>query len=243
VLAVDGERAWMLMEPIPHADDETHAPKAPEIARRLARLQLDTLAERDVLLAAGASDRGRDATLAWLRTVVHDSVEQHLMTEEQRAAAAELEPWLVERVERLWSFGLPDALCHGDLHLGNVAWTDHGPVFFDWTDACLTHPFLDARHLADSAAETGEAATAAPEEVVAAVWDAYAEPWRAAYPALDLDEVWRHVADVEAIFQMISYEQIYRAQPPSQRWELATIVVELLDKLVASSSRGSARAR
>lgn len=242
VLAVDADRAWMLMEPIPNAADETHAPRAPEIARRLARLQLATLPERDTLLAAGAPDRGRDATVAWLRTVVHDSVEQHLMTPEQRAAALEIEPWLVERVEALWAFGLPDALNHGDLHLGNVAWTDHGPVFFDWTDACLTHPFLDVRHLADSAAETGEAAKAAPDEVVAEVWEAYAAPWREAFPDVDLDEVWRHVPDVEAIFQMISYEQIYRAQPPSQRWELATIVVELLDKLVASS-RESATAR
>jgi hypothetical protein len=242
VLAVDGERAWMLMEPIPNAADETHAPRAPEIARRLARLQLDTLGERDTLLAAGAPDRGREATIAWLHTVVHDSVEQPLMTPAQRAAAREIEPWLVERVETLWSFGLPDALNHGDLHLGNVAWTDHGPLFFDWTDACLTHPFLDARHLADSAAETGEGPRAAPEQVVAEVWEAYAAPWREAFPDVDLDEVWRHVRDVEAIFQMISYEQIYRAQPESQRWELATIVVELLDTLVAAR-REAATAR
>jgi aminoglycoside phosphotransferase (APT) family kinase protein len=164
------------------------------------------------------------------------------MTPAQRAAAREIEPWLVERVETLWSFGLPDALNHGDLHLGNVAWTDHGPLFFDWTDACLTHPFLDARHLADSAAETGEGPRAAPEQVVAEVWEAYAAPWREAFPDVDLDEVWRHVRDVEAIFQMISYEQIYRAQPESQRWELATIVVELLDTLVAAR-REAATAR
>jgi hypothetical protein len=41
---------------------------------------------------------------------------------------------------------------------------------------------------------------------------------------------------------MISYEQIYRAQPESQRWELATIVVELLDTLVAAR-REAATAR
>jgi hypothetical protein len=37
---------------------------------------------------------------------------------------------------------------------------------------------------------------------------------------------------------MITFEQIYRAQPEGSRWELATIVVEILDKL-AEARRGA----
>lgn len=224
-LAVDADRAWMLLEPIPGADDDADSGRAPDIARVLARLQLDTLDDRDALLAAGAPHRGLEATLEWLHRVVHESVEQPLMTPAQRAAAVEIEPWLAEKVRDAWSHGLPDTLSHGDLHLGNVAWVDHRPVLFDWTDACLTHPFLDARHLADNAAETGG------EEARQAVWEAYAEPWRAAYPHVDHDRAWADAYVAEAVFQMISYEQIYRAQPEGSRWELATIVVEILDLL------------
>lgn len=231
LVAVDAERAWLLMEPIPNADDESHGPQAPAIARALAELQLGALGSHDVLRAAGAPDRGRDATIAWLRTVVHETVERHLMTEEQRAAAVAIEPWLVESVEALWAFGLPDVLTHGDLHLGNVAWTGDGPLFFDWTDACLSHPMLDVRHLAESAVDYADAEGDAADAVVAEVLEAWAGPWRAAFPDLDLDGAWRASEVVELVFQMISYEQIYRAQPESQRWELATIVVETLDKL------------
>ncbi|MFC6286799.1 aminoglycoside phosphotransferase family protein [Nocardioides sp. GCM10027113] len=239
VLAVDGDRAWLLMEPIPNADDESHGPQAPAIARALAELQLGTLGTlgtlgaHDALRAAGAPDRGRDATAAWIRTVVRETVEQQYMTEAQRAGALGMEEWLVDSVEALWAFGLPDVLTHGDLHLGNVAWTGDGPLFFDWTDACLSHPMLDVRHLAESAVDylkvEGDAARAVEREVL----EAWAEPWRAAFPDVDLDGAWRASEVVEHVFQAISYEQIYRAQPESQRWELATIVVETLDKLAA----------
>ncbi len=229
VLAVDADRAWMLMEPIPHADDDTDSAAAPDVARALARLQLETLAERDDLVAAGAPDRGLEATLEWLHVLVTESVELPLMSPELRAALPELEPWLAGQVRELWSLGLPDALSHGDLHLGNVAWVEGAPVFFDWTDLCVTHPYLDARHLAGHAAESGG------EEVHRAVEEAYLEPWRAAYPDVDHDRAWELARPVGALFQAISYEQIYRAQPEVSRWELATVVVEVLESLVSSA--------
>ena len=224
LVAVDEERGWMLMAPIPGASDGVPAAQAADVARRLARLQLDTLPARPALLAAGVPDRGLEATLAMLGTVVHASVD--VLTDEQRARAVAIEPWLVTAVRDFWSAGLPDVLAHGDLHLGNVAWVDDGPLLFDWTDACLTHPFLDAKHLADSAASDG-----ADDGLREVVWAAYAEAWRAACPDVDLDAVWARVRVAEGVFQAVTYEQIYRAQPEGSRWELATVVGEILDKL------------
>jgi aminoglycoside phosphotransferase len=224
VVALDAERAWMLMEPLPGAAAGAPAERAVDVARRLARLQLDTLPARTELLAAGAPDRGLDATLAMLGTVLHESVD--VLDDDQRARAAALEPWLVASVRALWDGSLPDTLAHGDLHLGNVAWVDDRAVFFDWTDLCLTHPFLDVRHLADSAAEESSV-----DAVRQQVWEAYAEPWRAAYPEVDLDALWELTRVVNAVFQAITFEQIYRAQPAGSRWELATVVGELIDML------------
>ncbi|MFN8158755.1 MAG: aminoglycoside phosphotransferase family protein [Candidatus Nanopelagicales bacterium] len=34
-------------------------------------------------------------------------------------------------------------LCHGDLHAGNVGWTESGPVLFDWEFACLGPQWWD----------------------------------------------------------------------------------------------------
>ncbi|MEI5675536.1 MULTISPECIES: phosphotransferase family protein [unclassified Nocardioides] len=227
VLAVDPERAWMLMESLPGADDGAPASYAVEVARRLARLQLDSLPARDVLLAAGAPDRGLEATLAKLRTVLRESVD--VLSAEQRARAAALEPWLAATLRALWDSPLPDTLAHGDLHLGNVARVDDRPVLFDWTDTCLTHPFLDVRHLADSAAENADDPDAARDEV----WQAYAEPWRTSYPEVDLDALWARTRVANAVFQAITFEQIYRGQPLSSRWELATVVGEIVDQLAA----------
>lgn len=226
VLEVDPDRAWMLMEPIPQADDETGPEHAPAVARALAELQLDTLPARGDLRTAGLPDRGLEPTLAFLRTVLRESVDQHLMPAGLAEAGLEIEPWLEERLRTIWAAGLPDTLSHGDLHLGNVAWVDGRPVLFDWTDACLTHPFFDARHLADSARETGG------EAAHDAVWEAYAGPWRAAYPSVDLDALWAQAREGEAVFQLNTYEQIYRAQPEGSRWELATVVGQILEKLV-----------
>lgn len=231
VLAVEPDHAWMLMETIDDAGDGVDPARAADVARALARLQLETLDRLDVLRAAGAPDRGLTQTLAWLHTVVHESVELPQMTPEQRAAAEEIEPVLADMLREFWSLGIPDALAHGDLHLGNVAWVVDRPVFFDWTDACVSHPFLDVRHLANDASRGGED-DEDKERRRRVVWDAYAEPWRAAYPDLDLDAAWEQSFLVDGVFQMISYEQIYRAQPESSRWELATVVVDTLDKLV-----------
>lgn len=232
VVAADADRAWLLLEDIPGADDAdpTHAA---EVAARLARLQLDSLDHRDELLAAGAPDRGRDATLAAVRDVLRDSIERPLMAPEQRDRLDELETWLVQRVAEYWDAGLPDVLSHGDLHTGNVAWvegdTGEGrPLIFDWTDTCLSHPYLDVWHLAqDTVRETEDPAGAD------AVWQAFAAPWREARPDVDHDALWARTEAVEAAFQMVSYEQIYRAQPHVSRWELSEMVVEAVDRLLA----------
>jgi hypothetical protein len=228
IVGVDARRAWLLMEPLP-ADQDERPDRAPVVARSLARLQLEARGTNDLLLAAGAPDRGLDGTLAGLHTCVHDSVERELMGAELRREAVDSEEWLGDRLRELWAWGLPDTINHGDLHLGNVAWDGDRPVFYDWTDTCVSHPFFDARHLADSAAENVEEDER--EAVRAAVWEAYAGPWRAAYPHLDLDAVWAQVRLAEAVFQMVTYENIARAQTPETRWELSGVVTRTLERL------------
>ncbi len=228
VVAADVDHAWLLLEDIPGADDDD-ATRAPETAARLARLQLDTLGDRDELLAAGAPDRGLAATRDGIRSVLRDTVERPLMAEAQVARLSELETWLLARVEAYWAVGLPDVLAHGDLHLGNIAWVEGRPLLFDWTDTCLTQPLLDVRHLAQSAVQETEDPAAAD-----AVWAAFAPAWQVARPDVDLDALWADTAVVEQAFQMVTYEQIYRAQPRVSRWELSGMVVEVVGRLLAA---------
>ncbi|MFB9314008.1 phosphotransferase family protein [Nocardioides plantarum] len=227
VLALDASRAWMLLEAFPESEDDPTAQQVADVAAAHARLQLASLAHLPALVAAGAPDRGLAPTVAGLRRVVADGVERPTMTDEQRRAAADAEPWWADRVAELHGLGLPLTLVHGDLHLGNVTWRDAVPLLFDWTDACLAHPFLDARHLASSVGHH------LGETVAVVVRGAYLDVWRQAYPDVDLDRAWDLAEVGDRVFTLVSYEGIYRAQPAWARWELAGISVELLDRLVS----------
>ena len=128
-------------------------------------------------------------------------------------------------IRELWSSGLPDTLNHGDLHLGNIAWAPDRVVIYDWTDACLTHPFLDASHLASSIEVTVDAAAAA------AFGEAHQAQWAAAYPGVDLTRVRDLARTVNDVFQVVTYDKIARAQPSASRWELDDQVPRLIAKL------------
>ena len=65
-----------------------------------------------------------------------------LTVEESTTLRAAL-PRLVTLCHELAAGPLPLTLLHGDLHMNNVAAGPKRPLFFDWTDACIGHPFFD----------------------------------------------------------------------------------------------------
>lgn len=226
LLAHDTDRAWLLLAPFEGADDDPSVEELAQLARACARAQVATLDRVDGLLRAGAPERGLAATLEALDALVHDGVELPSMTEQQRRDVVAAWPRWVERLTELHGLGLPLALVHGDLHVWNVGRSATGPVVFDWTDACLAHPYLDARHLARSAAH------AAGPDAADAVRDGFVEVWSAAYPHVDHQRAWELSLVGDRVFTLLSYEAIYRAQRPQDRWELAGVGVEILEELL-----------
>lgn len=220
VVAVDADRAWMLLEELPGADAEP-AHLAVPAARGLAALQL--AAGRSVL-EAGVEVRSLAGLVAELHEALHHSVVGDRFAGEQWAEWRAIEPWVVARIEELDALGFPLALNHGDLHLGNIAGSDR-PVVFDWTDACLTHPYLDAQHLAREQPD---------EQYADAVWQAWTQPWREAHPDLDHDRARALARPVELAFQVATYERIFRAQDPASRGDLLSVVPWLHDRLRAA---------
>ncbi len=110
------------------------------------------------------------------------------------------------------------ALTHGDLHLDNVAADRHGPVAYDWSDASISHPFIDGFHLA----------TRVREEDRAAVHAAYTAPWAEAFPEADVDGAMRLARLADRIFEAISYEGIQLHQEDASRWELSGVTARIL---------------
>lgn len=51
-------------------------------------------------------------------------------------------PVFRELCRRLADYGIPETLQHDDFHDGNIFYSDDKPVFFDWGECCLAHPFF-----------------------------------------------------------------------------------------------------
>jgi len=204
VVAADDAAGWLLMEPLAGASDR--AAGAPEaLAPVWAAAQLASLAWLDELRAAGCPDRGPGPTLAAWRGVLAHDPEMALLSDEERAAVLGSADEVEARVRELWSTGLPDTLAHGDLHPGNVAYDGQDLRVFDWTDACISHPFLDGSHLAYFV--SSDDAEADAEQLLAA----FVEPWREAYPEADVDRALALAPLADLVFQTVTFAAIAAA--------------------------------
>jgi hypothetical protein len=65
------------------------------------------------------------------------------LSPEEEAGLRAAVPRIQTRCAELAGYAVPPSIVHGDLHLSNVARGPKGHLFFDWTDACVAHPFLD----------------------------------------------------------------------------------------------------
>ena len=221
VLAVDHARAWMLMDPLPGDGTEPPVAEAVPAAVVLARLQMELVGHLPVLRAAGLPDRTLQPTCAGLTAVVEDSVELSQLNADERADAIVMLPWLIDRLEAFATVGLPYSVAHGDLHLGNLAVDGDEMTLYDWTDAAISFPFLDAAHLAASARA----------EVGGSVLAAYADVWSEGYDRVDVERMLELAPLLDRVYQMISYEGIYRSREPDSMWEMRGIVALSLRQL------------
>jgi hypothetical protein len=91
------------------------------------------------------------------------------LSREEAAAIRGRIPELVEACRSLDASSVPDSLDHGDLTTDQVIVGEMGPVFLDWSDSSITHPFLSA---ASFLSHGGATARQADEHIAA-----YLAPW------------------------------------------------------------------
>ncbi len=227
VLALDAQRGWLLLEPL-RGDSVNNAPHRVwcEARRRHGRLQLASLAYKDALLAAGCADRSLTQLEKALPQLLQESLELDRLSPEERKRLLALEPQLLGEIDDLAACGLPETLVHGDLHFGNIVYQGDGLTFFDWTDACFSHPFFDVVMLKSY----DRSPEASPE-----LRDAYLEPWRERFESAPLERALRLAERVGLLFYAESFNTIYRAQEPASRWELGGIGAYYLRRLLEPS--------
>ena len=139
VLSANDE--WWLAEGFPEEDIVNPADlHRPDPLISLAKTQIATASRVEELRALGCKER----PIVRLADDVSQLAERSdlLDTNAQRRLRS-----LLTRLHRVCedvdALGFPAALVHGDVSPGNVRWTGTCWLIYDWTDSCITHPFVE----------------------------------------------------------------------------------------------------
>jgi hypothetical protein len=186
VIAVDEERGWLLLrdggprlrELVTAAADLGHWERALPL---YAELQIAATPLARDLLRLGVPDERLDVLPARLRELLDDP---DALPPELRARAAAAVPELESLCAELASYGVAETIQHDDLHDGQVFFADGRYRFFDWGDACVSHPFHSLTVTLRATAARLELEPGAAE--LRRLRDAYLEPFGAPAEAGEL---------------------------------------------------------
>jgi aminoglycoside phosphotransferase (APT) family kinase protein len=162
------------------------------------------------LLGAGCLDHRLDVLERQIEPLLADPGAVAKLQPEETDELRSLAPQLREACRRLAEAGLPPTLVHGDLHVGNVARHRGELQYFDWTDACVAHPFFDLHSLQW---EQSEANRDALLQAYLAVWEGVVAPER----LRDAAELARIVIPLH---HAVSYRTIVRGLEPVAQSEM-----------------------
>ena len=154
--------------------------------------------------------------LAHLETLVHDAEVAAQLQADEQARLRHLMPRLIAMGYALADYRVPYTLVHGDLHPANIARHQGTYRFFDWTDACVAHPFFDVLPILLEAQALPDAASACSRML-----ESYLELWTA-YESLErLRQVWALAQPLGALHQAISYAHIVAGLEATAKHEVA----------------------
>jgi hypothetical protein len=226
-IAIERERGWFLLR----AFDELVGWEPPLDVRRavfsrFAGLQRRSAEQASELIAAGCLDRRLDVLERQLDPLLADPESVARLQPEETEELRRLAPVFHEACSRLAGLGLPPTLVHGDLHVGNVARQDGELLYFDWTDACVAHPFIDLHSLQWERDEADRAE----------LLDAYLGAWERVVPPERLREAAALAAIVTPLHHAVSYRTIVGGLEPTAKPELDATHSFLREALVHARS-------
>lgn len=152
VLAVNPERAWMLMpdeSPWLRGIIQTKADLShwEVILPLYAAFQKEMLDRKDSLLALGILDRRLEGLPEQFEQMLEDRPAMLIghpegLTEAQYQQLFDSLPRFRAMCQRLQASGIPETLHHDDFHDGNVFVPQGRYVFSDWGESCVAFPFF-----------------------------------------------------------------------------------------------------
>lgn len=225
LLKIDRARCWMLMEDFGSVAREDKDIGYDKIFSTYGRLQRDSARHLDQLLAASCIDRRLDVLATQIDPLIADPNTRAVLTSQEYEELVALVPYLKERCIALAQYNIPATLIHGDLHMGNVTERNGEIIFFDWTDAAVSHPFFDHFLLYFELDK---------DEGVDRSRDAYLQAWHDCESPARLLEAWELAKPLCALHHAVSYASIANNIEPLTRDELLHGLTDSLRRILAS---------
>jgi len=198
-VALAPERGWMLLDDFGKAPDaDVSLEQQVLLMQDYARLQIDSSKKIPVLLAAGFKDRRLDVLLSQIEPLLTDELALQQLNPDEREKINKIAPRLRDLLIELMSLPIPPAMLHGDLHAGNVLIKENTFLYFDWTDAAISHPFFDMLYVFRRVDDTERMA----------LQEAYLAIWEQEFPAPDVRRAWELAGVLYGFYHAVSYQYI-----------------------------------
>jgi hypothetical protein len=231
VIAIENTEGWLLLDDVGPEFVADHPEADAATIRRLVECQRMFIGRTDELVAIGCPARPLSSLARDLaHTLADPAVRAWIEVTDQRVEV--LVAWVDDSAAEIDRLGYPDTLVHGDFHPRNAVVTGHGPVIFDWSDAAIANPLVDAMTwsgwLQDDV-ERGERA-----------WRVFLDAWSDVCPIEQVEPKRRQLAALAAAYHTVSYAGIVTRLEPLRRSDIAgglDLYFRILDRSVPSDGR------
>jgi hypothetical protein len=221
VMATHPDHPWLLMadlrgEPLDTAWEITHWERS---VRDYAALQVAMTGQIEALLARGCPDHRPHQLSSQIAPFLADLPDDPVFSSSDRHRLHALLPQLTRRYTDLATATVPASLEHGDLWPANVAWTERGPVFFDWSESSVAHPFFSMYFFLRP--DGWPEPLRRNAEAGARLRAAYLEPWTAFGTPAYVAEVFRHAQALAALHHAMLAQRRFLSEM-EETWEKDT---------------------
>ena len=206
VVAVEPSQGWLLMRDLAGVElGDQDVDQWDAGLDALAALQQAVSLDGERLRVDGMPERPLSTLAAEVAALSDDDELMSRLDQPSRSAWLEAGPSLVAACGRLADIGPGPTITHGDFHPWNVVSSSRGVRIFDWTDAALSHPFVDLATYVLRADEPDDRQR---------LLDTYLARWTGHLSEPLLAEAGGLALVVGALYQVQTYRRILPTLPP-----------------------------
>ncbi|MEM7595876.1 MAG: phosphotransferase, partial [Cyanobacteria bacterium P01_A01_bin.83] len=241
VVGINPEHSWLLLQDFGKPlGNKVSIQTKQEVYRLLAQIQIQSIEYRDRLLTIDCLDRRLNNLQLQIEPLVNYAATQCELSTPQIEKLYKLVPYLKSLCSQLEDYNIPQTLVHGDLHLHNVAYNNGKYLLFDWTDACITHPFFDLFELFLTARDNSWWTSIQSwwrKPTLKRLQNAYLSQWLEYESASRLLEAWKLAQPLCALHHAVTYQYIIANLEPRSKNEFAHALPSFITEFIKSVSK------